>query len=257
MPWKILSGSDIGGRDEQQDRYLTVSSSDATKHLLVVADGAGGHQMGGLAAQAAINYIKDNLASLWLSSDPESFISELAVECNKHVLAVGDGSLACTTLVLVFAREGELFWGHLGDSRFYLIRGGEVVFRTTDHSIDELKKQQAIDGLNSPIEASSNGLYMCLGALPDVVPEVASSVAREGDTLLLCSDGFWGQTNMKAMSTELSEQPLNNENMEKWVLKAKEFKSNNSDNIALVVAKYESKPNFFVRLHMVLMGFLK
>ena len=248
MSWITVADSNIGGREEQQDRYLLVSSDDGNSHLLAVADGAGGHKMGALAAQAAIRCICDNLTSLWPSKDPANFIDKLIIECNERVLAVGDGDMACTTLVLVFIRGDELFWGHVGDSRFYLIRDSKVIFQTTDHSAGELQKQQAHHGADSVFNASANELYMCLGALPDIAHEVESGLARKGDILLLCSDGLWGQIDMDLVITELSESSLNKENVANCLEKAKQSKQDRSDNITLVAAKYMGEPSLFSRI---------
>ncbi len=247
MPWTTAADSEIGGRDEQQDRYLIVSSDDGSSHLLAVADGAGGHKMGALAATTAINCICENLALLWPNKDPASFLDKLIIECNERVLAVGGDDMACTTLVMVFIKEDELFWGHIGDSRFYLIRDRQVVFQTTDHSVGELRKQQAHQGAEIASNASPNELYMCLGALPDVAPEVSSSVAREGDTLLLCSDGLWGQIDMDQVVAELNETTFAKETLKKWTEKARDSKADRSDNITAVTASYVAKQSFLSR----------
>lgn len=247
MPWTTAVDTEVGGRDEQEDRYLIVSSDDGNSHLLAVADGAGGHKMGALAATTAINCICENLALLWPSKDPTNFLDKLIIECNERVLAVGDDEMACTTLVLVFIKEDELFWGHVGDSRLYLIRDRQMIFQTTDHSVGELRKQQAYQGIEGAFNASPNELYMCLGAVPDITPEVSSSVAREGDTLLLCSDGLWGQIDMNQVVAELSEATFANENLKKWTGKAKESKAGRSDNITVVTASFMAKPSFLSR----------
>lgn len=248
MPWITVAESNIGGREEQQDRYLVEHSDDGHNHLLVVADGAGGHKSGAVAAQTAVDCISENLEFLWSSKDPDTFLNNLIIECNESVLAVGDSDLACTTLVLVFIKGDEIFWGHAGDSRFYLIRKGEVVIKTTDHSMVELQRQQAAQDAGIVVSASSNEIYMCLGALADIVPEVASSLAREGDTLLLCSDGLWSQIDMKPLVAELSEKPLTIESLTKWAEKARISKSASSDNITLVAARFTNKPQLLSSL---------
>jgi len=244
MPWITVADSDIGGREEQQDRYLVVNSDDNNSHLLVVADGAGGHKAGALAAKTAINCIRENLEFLWPSEDPEAFINKLFIECNERVLAIGDGELACSTLVLVFIKHDQIFWGHIGDSRLYLVRDGNTVFRTTDHTVLELQRQQAAQGVESPINAAANELYMCLGAVTDISPEVSCSMVREADTLLLCSDGFWGQLDTQPALADLSANLLSAELIKKWVGKAKASKANNSDNITVIAARFTDKPRF-------------
>ena len=257
MPWITVADSDIGGREEQQDRYLIEHSDDGNSHLLVVADGAGGHKSGAVAAQTAIDCISKNLELLWSSNDPETFLNKLIIECNQCVLEVGEGDLACTTLVLVLIKGDEIFWGHVGDSRFYLIRNREVVIKTTDHSMIELQRQQAVQDADIVVSASSNEIYMCLGALADIVPEVASSLVKEGDTLLLCSDGLWSQIDMEPLVAELSEKPLTIESLNKWSEKARISKSGSSDNITLVAARFMNKPRLLSSPLKVFTSFFK
>ncbi len=251
MPWITVADSDIGSREEQQDRYLVVRNDKGSSQLLVVADGAGGHTMGAMAAQAAITHVRENIAGLWLSEDPLAFLKSLIVECNQRVLALTDTDLACSTIVMVFMRSDELFWGHVGDSRFYLIRNGEVISQTRDHSIGELQQRQS-EQATQTFKASDNELYMCLGGLADITPELDSSAAREGDSLLLCSDGLWGQTDMLRTFSELSNTGISQEGLAKLVAKsisaAKIAKPENSDNITLIASKYLERPTFVRRL---------
>lgn len=257
MPWTIKADSNIGGREEQQDRYLVVSSADGKDHLLVVADGAGGHKTGGLAAQTAIDCIRENLELLWSNTDPDTFLNKLIHMCNKRVLAVGGDEMACSTLVLVLIRDDEIFWGHVGDSRFYLIRDGNVVTKTTDHSVIELQRQRAAQDADAVVSASANKLYMCLGAMANITPEVSSSLVRKGDTLLLCSDGLWGQIDMQPLMSELNGPLLTLESLNKWTKKASHSKSERSDNITLVAAKFESESGFLPGLLKTITRFFK
>lgn len=245
MPWTTVADSNIGDREEQQDRYLIKHSDDGKNHLLVVADGAGGHKTGGLAAQTAVDFISKNLNALWSSEDPDTFLNKLVIECNERVLAVGRGELACTTLVLALIKGDEIFWAHVGDSRFYLIRDRHVIVRTSDHSVLELQRQQAALSSEVGVSASANELYMCLGALADIAPDGSNSLAKKGDTLLLCSDGLWGQIDMGLVIADLSESPLTTKALNKWVEKARISKSGSSDNITLVAARLQHKTRFF------------
>lgn len=249
MSWITAANSHIGSREEQQDRYLVAHSDDGSSHLLVIADGAGGHKTGALAAQTAIDCVSQNLPSLWSSKEPEIFLKQLILLCNKRVLTVGGNEMACTTLVIGLIKGDEIFWGHVGDSRFYLIRNQEVVVKTTDHSVVELQRQQAAENAEAVSNASSSELYMCLGALENIIPEVSSSLAREGDTLLLCSDGLWGQLDMQPLIAELSGQALTSETLSVWSERANTSKLETSDNITLVAARFMNKPTLaFSRL---------
>lgn len=261
LSWGIIADSDIGDRQEQQDRYLIKQSNDGKHHLLVVADGAGGHRAGALAAQTAIDCVEENHSRLCNSEDPEKSIGELIIECNERVLALEGEELACATLVILLIRGEELFWGHVGDSRLYLIRKQEAIYQTTDHSLSELERQtpqassQSASGASSA--SASNEIFMCLGALPNIVPELSSSMARQGDTLLLCSDGLCGQLDMQPLLKEIGDNALTPELLTQYIDQAKTSKPNNSDNITLVLARLSGTPRFWSRPLSAITGFFK
>lgn len=257
MPWTTVADSDIGGREEQQDRVLIESGPNGHDHLLVVADGAGGHAAGALAAQTAIDCIKLNLHLLWASKDPHEVLHNLIIKCNQQVRLVGNDDLACSTLVVVLMRHDEIFWGHVGDSRLYLIRDGHVVANTIDHSVAELERQAPSDTYSLSSSALKNTLYNCLGAHEDIEPELSSSLVRDGDTLLLCSDGLWGQIEMGALITEIGEHGLSLDSIKKWVQKAKASKAEYSDNITVIAAKYSLERSLFFKPLSVLASLFK
>lgn len=254
MPWTTVVTSDIGGREEQQDRHVVLADNSGRSQLLVVADGAGGHTAGALAAQTAIDCIAAQVGELWSSDDPENFLNNLILECNEQVLTVGDGEMACSTLVLAFIRDDQVFWGHVGDSRFYLLRQGEVAVQSRDHSLVELQKQNHPDASVTP---SSNQLYMCLGAEKNIDPAIDSGIVRDGDTLLLCSDGFWGQLEDTDFLTNLASSLLAVEKLQKWVDKAKTTKAERSDNITAIAAQYSEKNSPFRNFLSSLTGFIR
>ena len=248
MPWITQAESHIGGREEQQDRFLVESSDDGNSHILMVADGAGGHKTGGLAAQTAVDCVKQNLEYLWSCNDPEAFLYKLIIECNERVLGLGDDDLVCTTIVIALLRGDEAYWGHVGDSRFYLIRDSQIVVKTSDHSLIEMQRQRAAVDKSFTVTAPTNKLYMCLGALPEISPAVASSITKVGDTLLLCSDGLWNQVNMNTLISSLSQHPFTVPALQKWTKKANSSHHANGDNITAVAARLVAAPSLWSRL---------
>ena len=243
MPWTTNAATDIGDREEQQDRYLIVKHDKKDMLLLAVADGAGGHLSGAKAAEAAIRCIHQNIPLLWQSPDPSVFLNDLLVECNQRVLAVEGDDLTCTTLVLAFVKNDEIFWAHTGDSRLYLIRNQSVAIRTIDHTVKELQKEQDLE-----VSSSNAGkLYMCLGAVPQITPEVGGSVLRDGDCFLLCSDGLWGQMDLEQRINCLDYKQISPERLADWVYEAKTNGSGSSDNITAVTATYQCAPSIWHR----------
>ncbi len=243
MTWHTLFGSEIGGRDEQQDRYFVAHNNRVNGHVLAVADGAGGHLDGAKAAQTAIDYIEANVDVIWHSKNPEADLKQLVIDCNQRVLAVGDSGTAYTTLVLVLLLADQIFWVNVGDSRLYLVRDGLVSYRTTDHSIAELKNDLADDSPSMGLDENSNGLYMCLGAMDSINPDTGCSLARADDIVLLCSDGLWGQSNVEDVVANIASEQLTQTVVSDWL----EQVSNNdprSDNVTLIVSQLKAKSSF-------------
>ena len=110
-----------------------------------------------------------------------------------------------TTCVACVVQDNVAYWAHSGDSRLFLMRGGKVISRTRDHS----RIQFLIDeGLLSEAQAAwhpdRNKIYSCLGS-PNS-PEIEFSrktPLNQGDILLLCTDGLWGEVSGEHMAIAL------------------------------------------------------
>jgi PPM family protein phosphatase len=198
MRFSVYQESRKGGRPVNQDRmgYLYTRRS----LLMMVADGMGGHARGEVAAELTLQKI----AALYqryakpMLPDPAAFFEEAIQAAHRELHRYrAENRLPeapRTTLVVCLVQEGIATWAHVGDSRLYLLRAGQITHRTLDHS---RVHQLVASGLIQPEDANDhperNRIFNCIGAF--VVPkvEVARKVAlRAGDTLLLCTDGLWG-----------------------------------------------------------------
>jgi len=107
-------------------------------------------------------------------------------------------------------QNGAAFWAHVGDSRLYWVRTGEIIAQTRDHS----KIQSMIlQGLASPAEIDThpdrNKLFNCLGSpeLPSV--ELSRKMTLQpGDTLFLCTDGLWSAVNDQAIASAFADSTV-------------------------------------------------
>ena len=187
----------VGHREENQDRVTVAAGEQAA--LLIAVDGMGGHSDGAAAAEAARASL---LASFWQQAhplfDPLGFLHLAIGRAHEDVVALGAGLAAearpRATCAICLVQNGAAYWAHVGDSRVYQIRGGELVRRTRDHShVEQLLR----DGLISEAEVHGhpmrNFVECCLGGDP-LLPEMAIStrqVLRGGDLLLVCTDGLW------------------------------------------------------------------
>jgi serine/threonine protein phosphatase PrpC len=199
MKFSIHQASHIGNRKFNQDRVAYAYSNESL--LLVLADGMGGHQHGELAASLTIDTFVESFGrhAQPRLNDPEEFISSTMSYAHDRIMKLphdyGMGGFPGTTCVAVLIQDGMMHWGHAGDSRLYLLRDGEVLFRTSDHSA----VQQWVDaGMISAEEAryhpQRNQITNCLGGIEGnfyVEPGKPVSL-KSGDVVLLGSDGLWG-----------------------------------------------------------------
>lgn len=191
----------VGAREDNQDRVAVAVSERSV--LLVVIDGMGGHADGAKAADTAL---KSMLDSFWQSSlpvfDPLGFVHLTLGRAHDDVCRLGNGltvdSRPRATTAVCLVQDGAAYWGHVGDSRIYLMRGGQVIERTRDHSHVELllreKKITQEEVANHPMR---NFVESCLGGDP-AIPEMTISGRKPllpGDVLMLCTDGIWSNLN--------------------------------------------------------------
>ncbi len=181
--------------------------------VFIVADGMGGHKAGEVASSIATETIKEmiymNQEEL-LSENFQipKFINEALSEANKRVYEKSSISEEYkgmgTTVTMAFIFKGELYIGHIGDSRAYLLRDNELLQLTQDHSlVAELVRNGSItekDAINHP---QKNVITRALGTDEEVKIDIFSREVLDGDVILLCSDGL---TNM--VSDEMIKEIL-------------------------------------------------
>ena len=197
MQMELATLSRRGGRNYNEDACGHWHSD---HHLCcVVADGAGGHGGGDKASKIAVQFILGGFAA-----QPESSgeaIQRIIVDTNRSIIQhrADDRALQNmhSTVVALFidleARVGA--WGHCGDSRLYVFRGGRVAARTRDHSL----VQSLVDGgMLAPEDMRSHPQRSeLLSALGVGEEDLTISVSPQpwgvepGDVFLLCTDGLW------------------------------------------------------------------
>ena len=174
-------------------------------HLLIVADGMGGHSGGEQASALAVATIEDFLLNplRWFYRlQGEAVLSEfqralrvaddrIFAEAERHPGLRGMGS----TVTMAYVVERTLYVVHAGDSRLYVLRGGKLYQLTTDHTIvGELLRNQVITPENAATHPMRNIVTNSVGgATPGVEAEVHKLPLEPDDRVLLCTDGL---TNM-------------------------------------------------------------
>jgi serine/threonine protein phosphatase PrpC len=164
--------------------------------LFLVADGMGGHAAGEVASALAVEVVRQVYFSLQ-GPVPESLMKAFE-SANRAIFEHSQSKPECkgmgTTCTALAIYEGQLWVGHVGDSRAYLLRNGRLTQLTEDQT---LHAQMIREGLMTEEESKSaeggNIILQALGTGLDVAPAVweRGIPLIGGDILILCSDGLW------------------------------------------------------------------
>ncbi|MGH2960602.1 MAG: Stp1/IreP family PP2C-type Ser/Thr phosphatase, partial [Solirubrobacterales bacterium] len=178
--------------DTGRQRHANEDALYAEAPVFAVADGMGGAQAGEVASQIA--------AEAFDSADeggdaPERFLERVVGEANTriHELAARDASRSGmgTTLTAALIRDGEVSFAHVGDSRAYVYRDGELRRLTSDHSlVEELRRQGRLTDAQAEEHPQRSIITRALGPEPEVEVDTLTVQARPGDVFVLCSDGL-------------------------------------------------------------------
>ena len=200
----VAAKTDVGRvRQGNEDSYLV------QEPLFAVADGMGGHLGGEIASATTVETITNALAE-----DPPHDTARLAAIVRQANTAVwekaqGDPELRGmgTTCTLVLLEDHELHIAHVGDSRAYLLRAGELTQVTEDHT---LVNRMVREGRLKPEEADRHPqrsiITRALGVDAEVEVDELTLGVEEGDRFLLCSDGLTSMIDFQTLRTALTEE---------------------------------------------------
>ena len=218
--------------------------------IYVVADGVGGASVGERASKYAAEKVVFEFTRP-SERAPGERLRKVMKQANREIFnyAEDNDMRMATTLVAAVIRGNQLYLANVGDSRAYLIRGGEVTQLTRDHS---LVGERVRDGSMTEAEAQAskikNRLTRSIGGEPDVAVDVFDPLTlKAGDKILLCSDGL----TRYALKQDLVEMTANGsaeQIAERLVTFAK--KRGGADNVSVVVALYEPAMAFQPTVHL-------
>jgi len=162
--------------------------------LFVVADGMGGAQAGEVASRLAAETFS---AGLPADGTPEQRLEARVHDANRRIHEVSQEDRALngmgTTLTAAYLDGDELTLAHVGDSRAYLLRDGELSRLTRDHTlVEELVRRGELTEEEAAEHPQRSIITRALGPEPDIDVDLHTHRARAGDVLLLCSDGLTG-----------------------------------------------------------------
>jgi protein phosphatase len=210
---EVSSQSDMGClRKNNEDSFGYWEPEDDQQflrkgRLAVVADGMGGYEGGQEASRLAV----DTLVAVYrdfAGDDPQAALVEALQTAHEQVRQYsfahpelrGMGT-TCTAAAIVRGANGDadydsLYYVHVGDTRLYLIRDGQITRVTRDHSyVGRLVESGMITAEQAETHPQRNILTAALGTNPDLIMDSPGhpEPLRPEDVLLICSDGLWGQ----------------------------------------------------------------
>ncbi|MBZ5571472.1 MAG: Stp1/IreP family PP2C-type Ser/Thr phosphatase [Acidobacteriia bacterium] len=207
---QIRKGIDVAGlsdvgcqRQNNEDHYSYWEPANDAEferkgRLAIVADGMGGHEGGQEASHIAVEAIQEVYAAM-SGGDAQSALAagfhEAHQRISRHALQHPELRGMGTTATAVVVLAKHLYYAHIGDSRLYLLRGGETARVTHDHSyVSRLVENGTITEEEAEVHPQRHVLTAALGVGLEVSPDAPENPVdlKSGDALVLCSDGLWG-----------------------------------------------------------------
>jgi serine/threonine protein phosphatase PrpC len=204
---EVAGQTDVGRKRQHNEDNFAILPEHG---LYVVADGMGGHASGEIASKLAVDTLQEFFAAT--AEDPERtwpykmdrakgyeenrLITGIKL-CNLRIFEQSQRSAKQrgmgTTLVTLFAVEDGVYVAHVGDSRVYRIRGGNIELLTEDHSLlNDYKRMKHLTDEEIANFPHKNVIVRALGMKDTVKVDTRFEVPRAGDYMLLCSDGLSG-----------------------------------------------------------------
>lgn len=221
-------------------------------HILLVADGMGGHNAGEVASAMSVETVEGFTLELLRRFsnlqpvDEHGVIQDLreavrqadariTEEAQQHPELAGMG----TTLTMAFVSGRRLFVFHAGDSRCYLFRNGELQQLTEDHTVvAELERRGVLEPEEARHHPARHVVTNALGGgHAGVRVDVQRALLEAGDMVLLCSDGLTDMLDDRRIAAILAAQPEPQTACERLVAEAN--KAGGKDNITAVVARFD------------------
>jgi protein phosphatase len=220
-------------RKNNEDSLLVGEGRDDT--LFVVADGIGGFEAGEVASSIAIDVLKEVA--------PSESLEDAIREANRRILAASRGDeklsgMGTTVVAMRFGgteEEPVAQVAHVGDSRTYLVRGGEMRPVTEDHSlVAELVRSGDLTRAQATDHPQKNLITRALGAEEEVEVDTIVLPVEPGDRFVLCSDGLSDMVPETKMQSILLSDPEDPEKTARALLAAA-LKAGGADNVTVVI----------------------
>lgn len=227
--------TDVGlVRPINEDSYICLGSS-----VYAVADGMGGHAAGEIASRLLVETAKEMLGNPPANMVDENLLEQVIVRANQRIIKKAAQDKSCagmgTTASILYLNDDTGIWAHVGDSRIYLFRAGDMQQITKDHSLVwDLMENGTITAAEAQQHPKRNLLTRAVGVDEDLKIDTGRFATAAGDKFLLCSDGL---TNMLS-EAEIKEIVLDHTVSDKAAyLISRALQAGGNDNVTAIVVE--------------------
>jgi serine/threonine protein phosphatase PrpC len=228
------------GTDPGRKRRINEDSFVIAPPLFAVADGMGGAQAGEVASALAAGALEESGAN----DGGERRVSELIQEANRrvHERATTDAATAgmgTTITAALVEPDGRVVFGHVGDSRAYLLRDDKLEQLTNDHTlVAELVRRGELSPGEAQVHPQRSVITRALGTDPDVDVDTFAVDAQPGDIYLICSDGLSSMVDSRDIEEILRRNRTDLEGASRALIQAAN-RGGGEDNITAVLFAVE------------------
>jgi PPM family protein phosphatase len=224
----VRISSHAGASDPGRRRRRNEDSFVDQPPLFAVADGMGGAQAGEVASRLAAGAVKESGADL------VKLIQEANRRVHQRSIEDPNASGMGTTLTVAAVEDALVRIGHVGDSRAYLVRDGELEQLTEDHSlVAELMRSGKLSAEEAESHPQRSVITRALGTDPDVDVDTFAVEPKAGDVFLLCSDGLTTMVDDQTILSLVEERRSDLKGLVKSLIKAAN-RGGGEDNITVV-----------------------
>lgn len=242
--------TDTGRVRTHNEDAVTIIKNSSNEHLMIVADGMGGHRAGEIASSMVVTQIGtrfSSLSTIGTKLDAVNWLNENINEINSNILKYAeenpDATGLGTTVVMALLTKDFLIFANIGDSSGFVLKSGKLHKVTKDHTLVNLLVET---GELSPEEAinhpKKNVLMRALGAADKQELDIFEVGSLDFEAIMLCSDGLTNMLTKDQIEKVLTEEEISVENkLIKLIKKCNARGGNDNISIAYLVKESEEE----------------